>query len=276
MNTITLAPATKQLYQMQTQNSHPRISLRRVLWMKFLRYVDKTPAARLSTHVLRAAGLVAVVCFAAAPSYLLGIATAVIANKWLTVICAALAYLYGIAIVRVGMRMVGVKQRNSNGNQNTYNGLPIDELATYIIEQKGFQREHAVAHFCISRKKQAHIAKELEAAEILRRGENNGRILHEKISREELVRQLRDKFPLKWNETQQVWQERGGIMERWAHDTDRKEREERERIERLTRRRERLQEQVAEQAGIVHGFTTRPLSDELEHRSVLQNIFAHA
>ncbi len=259
MNAVTLLPATKQLYQVQAQNSHPRLSLSRVLWTKFLRYVDRTPAQRLSTHALRLAGLVAVVCMAAAPSYLLGIATAVIGNKWLTVGCAALAYLYGMAIVRGIRRLMQRRERTAEGNQHTYYGLPIDELATYIIEQKGFQREHAVQHLGISRKKQARIAKELEAAKILERGENNGRILRT-ISREELVRQLRDKFPLAWNETQQTWCERGGSAFAFFRDTDRKEAEERERIERLTRRRQRLQEQVAEQVEIAHGFTTRELT----------------
>src|SRR2546423_15708746 len=99
-------------------------------------------------------------------------------------------------------------------------------------------------HFGISQDKHALIAKELERHSILVRGENNARVLNE-ITREELVRQLRDKFPLVWSEPSHAWAERNGTFERWAMEKDRKERDEQEKGARLARKKAKLKDEVA-------------------------------
>lgn len=145
----------------------------------------------------------------AAPQYALGYLTSLVdwhdaAILKVVIVLAAFCY-YRQALRFIRWARGRLNRRDPDGDQETYHGIPIEQMADYLIERRGFQREHAIRHFGISRKRQFKMADELEKNGILVRGGCNGRKLHESITRDQLVRQLRDGFPLVWNEQSSEW-----------------------------------------------------------------------
>lgn len=245
MESLVIKPSAQPLYTVRPEASHPRISLRRVLYVKFLRWVDQASPRALRRAVLSLLTTLGIILLIIAPQLLLGLCYS--AMSW---------HHYGIVKVLIVLAAVGhwktmwklwkrVSNRRS-GNQHTYHGLPIDDLASYLCEHRSFKVEHAMKHFGISQDKHAAIAGELQKHAVLIRGENNARVLNT-ITRDELVRQLREKFPLVWSEDRNVWAERNGTFERWTMEKDRKEREEREKVEKLERKKAKLKADIAHQ-----------------------------
>lgn len=81
------------------------------------------------------------------------------------------------------------------GNQHTFHGVPVGALARFLTEQKAFKLEEARRVLAVSHGQYQKIAEALERHGVLVRGEKNARVLRE-IGYEDLVRQLRDDFPL--------------------------------------------------------------------------------
>ncbi len=151
-------------------------------------------------------------------------------------------------------------RKDPDGNQHTYYGIPIEQMADYLIENQSFQREHSINHFGISRKRQFTIADELEKNGVLIRGESNSRALQPVLTREQLVRQLRDDFPLVWSTDIREWVDRKGPFEQWnlrREHTERKELMQHERLERKVDRLQRRREDLEESLQRAPGFFTR-------------------
>lgn len=227
---------------------------------------DPSKAARRMFRALVLAGLCTFVC---APSFALGIFFA--GAQWHGAALTKIAILtFAFIHYRAAFRLwrwarATVRRRGDpTGNQNTYHGMPVDELVTWLIEKKNFLREDVIRHFAISRKRQFKIAAELEKHGMLVRGESNSRILHPKISREQMVRQLREGFPLAWSEEQQEWCDRTGSAFHFFVDREHKEKQDKERADRLQRkvgRLERKREELVEAtASPLAGFFTRPIA----------------
>lgn len=228
---------------------------------------------KTANRMFRALVLIGFCIAAAAPQFMWGyvVATATWKGAALTkIICIVGAFCYYRHMIRLWNWIRARRNRKDpDGNQHTYHGIPIEQMADYLIEQKGFPREQAIVHFGISRKRQFKIADELEKHHVLERGECHARVLNGKITREQLVRQLRDKFPLAWSDSLQEWGERKGSFETWILQKDaaeRRDQEQAERLERkvgrLQRKREELQDdiQTIEQATRAPGFFTRAVS----------------
>jgi hypothetical protein len=112
-----------------------------------------------------------------------------------------------------------------------------------------FKRDEAIKTFALSQGQYQKIAEELEKFGLLIRGENNARVMRD-ISLENLVLQLRDKFPLVWSEEHQRWAERTGTFARWTLAEDFKNRKLDEATERKERKFKRLGKQIQERATV--------------------------
>lgn len=247
MQNVTLNPIHKQLFQVHTENSHPRLTLRRVLYAKFLRWVDKTPPRdiiRRFLHVLIALSVPPVVM---APQFFLGILYSGLSwNSYAPakVLIVVISLTYAMTVYRLSKRLMARlrMRRAKKANQYTYEGLPVDELASFLMEEKAFKKEVAIPRFGLSQPKYFKIANELEHYKILVRGDSNARVLNDSITREVLVRQLRENFPLRFNDGQ--WAEYRGSYELFLKDKERREQREQETIERKERKVERMNKAI--------------------------------
>ncbi len=249
MNALVLKPQAKQLFEVQPQNSHPKLSLRRVLWVRFLRWIDKASPELITKTLLRAASLLLMGSAIFLPSFLVGVASSVI--QWngfkIPIFLGLLAFMLNARRLFSALRRRSIRKRT--GNQHTYHGLPVGELAAFLKQQASFKRDEAIKTFALSQGQYQKIAQELEEHGILMRGENNARVLRE-ISMENLVLQLREDFPLVWSEERQVWAERNGAFERWALSQDFARRKMKETTERRERKLERLDREIDERASM--------------------------
>jgi hypothetical protein len=239
MNSVILKPTAQQLFQVQPQNSHPKLSIRRVLYAKFLRWIDKASAEALRKVTMRVGTLALFSLAYFAPTFLFGFLTAVLHwNSYrIPIFCGSLVMMLNVKRLWKLSKRTSLKSRTSN--QHTYHGIPVGEFATWLIEKQAFKREDAMSKWALSQGQYAKIAEELEKQNVLMRGENNARVLRE-ITMENLVLQLRENFPLVWSEDRQVWAERNGTFERWALSQDFKRRK----LEEVTQRKERKLERV--------------------------------
>lgn len=119
----------------------------------------------------------------------------------------------------------------------------MDELASYLLQSGSFTTD-AMQRLALPQRKWAKIADELEGHGILKRGENNARVLAE-ITREELVRQLRDGFPLVHDPVSKTWVEKRGSFDQWVLQKERAEKKEQEQRDRLERKEDRLRKNIA-------------------------------
>lgn len=143
---------------------------------------------------------------------------------------------------RLARRMRVRKERK--GNQHTYEGIPLDDFVTYLFQNKAFTTD-AISELGLSQRKWRKIADELENGDVLRRGENNSRILNEDATREIVVKQLRDGFPLTWDIHSSQWIEKVGTYQHYLADREREERKNREHVEKLERKEDRMRKNIA-------------------------------
>lgn len=255
-NTFTVQPVSKPLYTMNTENSHPRLSLRRVLWVKFLRWIEKSPLQSLWWSLIRCLTLLLGLCAIIAPSFTVGMLTASFQwNNYRVPLCLAVILLT-VNVKRLWQlrKLFTARQRKLQPNQHTYQGIPVDEFASYLLQHGAFTTE-AMNRLALPQRKWAKIADELEKNGILKRGENNARVLAE-ITREDLVRQLRDGFPLVFDEVGKTWVERRGSFDRFLLDRERKEKKEAEQRERLERKEDRMRKNIARMKQEQNGFAS--------------------
>lgn len=236
MNALLLKPQAKQLFEVQPQHSHPKLSLRRVLWVKLLRWIDKASPQALWKTLLRASSVVLMGLAVFAPQFLLGFLTT--SARWNGY---RIPLFLALLVLTLNAKRLwrGFKRIRHGGNQHTFHGIPSGELASWLIERRSFTRDEAIPTFGLSQGKWLTIARELEQHGVLVRGPNNARVLRD-ISLQELVRQLRDNFPLVWSDDRKVWAERNGTFERWAMAEDFSRRK----LEEETARKERKLERV--------------------------------
>lgn len=244
MNSLTLSPAAqKQLFQINTEKSHPKLSLRRVLWVRFLRWIDKASPEAMR-KALRRGIMCLAICFGVfTPNLSLRTATYLLQwNGYKIPMCFALVLLT-LNVKRIYRWLR--KKRPRKGNQHTFHGVPVGELASFLKSNGSFKRDEAISRLALSQGQWTKIAEDLEKHDVLVRGENNARVLRE-ISLEDLVRQLRDKFPLVWSDERQVWAERNGTFDTWCLSQDFQRRKLKEETERKERKLKRLEKKIQE------------------------------
>ena len=234
MSTITLQP--------KLQISHPpaapiekRITLSRVLWVKFLRWIDKASPQAILKQTKRCSIFLLVLGLYCSPQFFLQVALN--AMKWNSFkIPGFLALFCILAYWKPAYRWL--TRRRNVGNASMYHGIPASELASFLKETGAFKLAEAQSRLRLGEDKCRTIAAELEQHGILTRGEKNARVLRP-ISYENLVTQLADNFPLAWSDERDCWYEKNGTFERWAINQDFKQRKLTEATERAERRLER-------------------------------------
>jgi hypothetical protein len=244
MSTVLLNPIHKQLFQVQ--HAHPRASITRVLYGRFLRWLDKASwyavGKAIGSFLLFITGVLTIV----AHSFVLGVLSRAIVEP---TIVATVAFILIFFHWRLAFRSVK-RLRLRRGNQHTIAGVPVSELADFLIEHGSFTLEAAGKAFAIPQRQWVKAANLLEQHGILSRGEKNARVLQD-ITRENLVRQLRalasgEAPPLVYDEDRKQWVERDGVFARWCMAEDFKRSKIEEKIERRERKVERLDEQIEE------------------------------
>lgn len=244
MTVLTLTP------KLQIQQPPPsRLSMKGVMWYKIVKWIEKSTFSALLKTFCKVLSVLIIAWIIFAPSFALGYLTA--ALRWnsyripLCIVAVALALNTGnlLRLLRARLRMGAQTLRRAN--QHTYNGIPVPELADFLKETGSFKREEAIKRLGLSQGQYAKIGSELEDKGILIRGESNARILRP-ISREHLVTQLRDKFPLVWDPDREIWIERDGQFNRWVLSHEFKRRKLDQEIERKERKVERLEQKLSE------------------------------
>ena len=181
-----------------------------------------------------------------APHFVLGIITAAfqltVTSKVL-IYCATLVLtLNAVRFYRLAKRVRGSWKRKG-ANQHAYHGIPVDELTSYLFTSGTFTTD-AMGKLGLPQRKWSKIAEELEHHGVLRRGENNARVLSP-ISREDLVRQLSEGFPLTFDDVSKTWVEKRDSFARFLLDKEKKEKRETEKKERQERTADRLRKNIA-------------------------------
>ncbi len=228
--------------------------------------IERDGVARTAGRLSKALVLFGFCAAVVAPQLAMGYAAATIAWKGAALIKIGIvigAFMHYKNMLKLWSWIKRRAHRDPEGNQHTYHGIPIEQMTDYLIEHAGFPREDAIKHFGISRKRQFKMADELEKHHILERGESNGRVLNAKLTREQLVRQLRDGFPLAWSESLLEWGERKGAFETWILKKDQDARKDQQSTERLERKVARLQdkrEELEEELAGAPGFIRRELA----------------
>jgi len=229
MTTFSIVPNTTPA------KSHPRLSLRKVLYTKFLRWVDEATFHKLKKYLVRTCGTVLFFSLFLAYSFTTGMLLAILQWNEYRIPIAILIFL-----LIINAKKLRRFKRRRKGNAHTFHGLPVDELASYLLDH-GFKRDHAMKKLGISKGKYEKVAEILDNAKVLTRDDNNGRILNN-ISREDLVRQLRDGFPLVFHRDE--WNERDGSWATYLRDQETKEKKEVEKVERLERRATKAEQRI--------------------------------
>ncbi len=243
---FALRALTKPAFQLvEPQQSHPRLSLRRVLYVKFLRWVEASPLSALMKTILNCLIAVALLLAVTLPQFMLGLlvsgAHSPLSARVAT-FCVLLVLTLNMKRLYRALRRRSVMQ-TKKGNQHTYHGIPLDNFASYLFAQGSFTTK-AITDLALSQRKWARIADELEGHGVLVRGESNARVLGD-IDRETLVRQLRDGFPLVYDPVGKQWCERRGAFDQWVLAKDRKEKKDVERVEKLERKEDGIRTRIA-------------------------------
>lgn len=160
-----------------------------VILVRFLIWFQNSSWHRVKRATVRLGCVIAVVVGVAAPQFLLGLLAACIAFHEFLVLKAGtilLAMFYGRAIARAYRRIVA---RIRTANQKTFYDIPVDELATYLLDSGRFTRDDAMLRLGISQPKHKKISDALYQGGILERGEFNAMQLRP-IGRAQLVGKL--------------------------------------------------------------------------------------
>lgn len=211
-------------YQPQPQKSHSRVSVWVVLKARFCRWLEKATmndVRRLLKSWLEGLCIMLVAFAYAAPSYAMGVALD--ALKWNQFRVPVAVTLFTLTINSPKIIRYILRKKKRVENQHTFHGVPITELADYLLNNKSFTT-HARKDLALAQRQFDKIAKALEGHEILVRDKNNGnaRVLNT-IDRHLLVRQLKEDFPLVYDRKTKSWLEKGSRFDNWCRTKDKQE-----------------------------------------------------
>lgn len=243
MDTVSIAPYHRQLYQVQAQNSHPRLSVLRVLHVRFCRWLDKSsPEAILKMTKWGIGSLVlGFLVFLPEPTLDLLISLARWNGSRIPLFCLTILCLLKAKPMFRWFKRTSIAKRGAN--QHSFHGVPVGELASFLTTNESFKREDAIKALALSQGQYAKIADELEAQGVLTRGENNARVMRP-IGLENLVTQLRDNFPLVWDEDHQCFVEKDGMYARYCLSKEFERKKLKEETARKERKLERLEQKI--------------------------------
>lgn len=170
-------------------------TLRGVLWGKFIDHAKAHRVGQLSRQALNLVGGITVGAVIVAPhqiSELLGyLSTTGDYVVPRVIICTGLFFSRKkISSAYKRFKRQAEKQEAIENEEALIDGIPVNELVDYMIRTKKFIREGVNGvrpTFGLSMEKFNKLAKKLETMGVLVRGENNGRVLAPKWSRQALV-----------------------------------------------------------------------------------------
>ena len=240
MSTITLTPKL-HIHQPQPEQSH-RVTLSGVLWIKILRWVDQATSTD-AMKALRRTAVFSLLIFAIfAPQFLLG--TLLASFQWnggkIPLFCGLLLMTFNAKRSYLWLRRRAVRKRSAN--QHTYHGLPVSEFASFLLKSNGFKLADA-EKLALSRNKYDAITEELDKAGITVKGKDNARLLRP-ISLEQLVTQLRDNFPLMWDEAHNEWTDKEDAYGRYLRAEGFKSRRLTEEVQKGERKLARIKKEI--------------------------------
>jgi hypothetical protein len=260
MSVTSFRPVHRTLYQpvYHREQPQPRLTLRAVLWNYYLLWIAKNPLANLGrTAALGSCTLlIAMGVFAPWSLYQASLHLATWNGYKVPLFCVGLALLLNWRRLYRFLRRPR-SSTSKSANQHTYQGIPVDELASKLLEWGAFKLDQATKGLGITQPKWSAIARELEGHQVLVRGECNALVLNT-ITREQLVRCLGALAagkapPIVFDTDRAEWNERDGSWELHLREKERQQEKETERVVRFERRvvrAEKALERTKEEASV--------------------------
>ena len=206
-DTLLLKAPACPVFQLHAEQSHPRLSILRVLRVRFLRWLDKASSEAIWKAVCRVTGSFFLGFFVFLPDPTLHLFVS--AARWndfrIPLFLQALVALAKAKRLVLWLKRTRVKARGVN--QQTFRGVPVGELAAFKIRHDSFKPADATKELALTRDQYDGIAEDLEKYGVLTRGEKNARVLRP-IGMTLLVEQLRDNLPYAWDEDTGTWNEK--------------------------------------------------------------------
>jgi len=235
LNAPIISATGHPLFQFKTAEP-PRLkrSLFSVIRHRFLSWLEKaTPRAIVST-LTRLLSLVFIAAIVFVPQFLIGILAD--AATWrgyrIPMFLGLLGLtLYARPVLRWARR---TRMKRRTGGRDLWEGLPVADVAHFLIRTGGWKRDEAMHELAIGEPTWKRLGDTLEKHGVLVRGPSNARVLRD-ISLPMLVRQLRDDFPLCWDEMGKTWTDKESAYGRYLRADGFKSR----RLEEETARTER-------------------------------------
>ena len=239
MPTLTLTPKL-QITQPPSAPIPRRRTIASTLWNRFLNWIETaTPQAALKA-IRRLSTLVLIGLLVFVPQFAIAAATS--AATWNGY---RIPIFFGILLATLNAKRIYLALRRRKlrqPNQHTFHGLPVSEFASFLLKNNGFKWEDA-QRLSLSRNKYDSICTDLDKGGVTIRGENNSRVLRP-ISLEELVHQLRDGFPLLWDDINGGWCEKQDAYGRYLRDQAFKKRKLSETVGRTERKLARMKQDI--------------------------------
>lgn len=180
----------------QTQNTiYPKMTLRSVFWIKFIRSVEQNKTTYLFKKALEFLVGLSIGFMLYKPMAVLDIATKVLSFQEFVIIKIFL----GVSLFFMRKRIVTfykkvsrwVRNRKvSKSKEALIDGVPVSELVDYLFRNNNFKREGvngARETFGLNMDRYNRLAQALEDKNVLVRGENNMRVLSKSWSRQSLI-----------------------------------------------------------------------------------------
>ena len=241
---------SRQLLNVDPVQSHPRLSLQRVIWVRILRWVDKASSYQLKKAIFRLSWTVLLALLIFQSQFLLGLFLG--AMQWHGARIPLFLALLGVTLYAKPAYLYWKRQRMKirGMNQHMFCGMPVGELASFLKEHNAFKYDDVTSKLGLSRNQYDKAAETMEKYDLLYRGESNARFLQD-ISLQNLVMQLRALAenkapPLAWSEERTCWYERNGTFDQWAISKDFERRKVSDAIEKEERKLKRVRKQVAD------------------------------
>lgn len=175
-------------------------SLTKVLWFKFVQFIEVTPLKTIAKFV----GL----------SFLAGLLSSILRAPDATQTAIYQLMMWNDAIIPTILSSIGIIfyapkaflflfdefcefaesfTGASCESGDTIEGVPVPELIDHLFEKGSFKRDDIESKFGMPRNRYQRLAEKMEALEILTRGENNSRVLNKDMTRAEVIEHLKGK-----------------------------------------------------------------------------------
>ena len=244
---LVMAQSRRPMYYVVPNNpagSATRKTLRGVLYNEFLAWIERSPFRRLAKITLATSTLAVLSLLAWSPRLFLSLLLFLMDSVSYKVPLVLAPFLMLMNARRIWRLLKRTRIKMRTGNQHTLHGVPIPELATFLIESGSFKRVAAMKKFGLTQPAYVKIAEVLDERQLMIRGDNNARVLRT-VSREQLVRQLTTN-DLMWDEVNNEWTDKHDSYGRWLRAEGFKSRKLKEETERGERKLEKIKEQIQE------------------------------